>query len=68
MPQSHFQRSSPDKRNKKMVVSSYSLNVKSRVKVSQCECIVDSLLEMQEIVKAIKPDSMEYQLRALQCY
>ena len=42
--------------------------MKNRVKVSQCECIVESLLEMQEIVKAIKPESMEYQLRALQCY
>jgi hypothetical protein len=28
---------------------------------------VESLLEMQEIVKAIKPDSAEYQLKALEC-
>jgi hypothetical protein len=64
--QSLFKRGSIDRHNKKIVVSSYSLNVKSRIKISQCDCIVESLLEMQEIVRDIKPDFIEYQLKSLQ--
>ena len=54
-----------DKRNKKIVVSSYQLNVKSRVKISQCEQIVESLVEMQEIVRSIKPEFVDYELKSL---
>lgn len=57
--------SASDKRNKKIVVSSYQLNVKSRVRISQCEQIVESLVEMQEIVRSIKPEFVEYELRSL---
>lgn len=47
------------------MVSSYSLNVKSRVKISQCDQIVESLVEMQEIVRSIKPEFVEYELKSL---
>lgn len=56
---------SPHKKMKKIIVGAYCLNVSSRVRVVRCDAMVDGLLEMESIVKALKLDWVEYGLKAL---
>lgn len=56
---------SPNKKVKKIIVGAYCLNVSSHVRVVRCDAMVDGLLEMESIVKALKLDWLEYGLKAL---
>ena len=57
----------PNRRSKRIMVAGYgyTLNVKNRIRIVHCDSIVESLVEMQEIVRAVKLDSVEYQIKAL---
>ena len=50
---------------KRMLFSSYSLSLNSRIKMLKCDKTIEGLSEMEDIIKALKLEYYDYCLKAM---